>query len=155
MPLGGTPIEEYVLQAIEARLAAVNGPPTYNFAIRKVVDFEAWDDDLLVYPAAMVLSLTTDEDDSLFTDRQTITMNFQVVAIMNAWTNARLDCGRLVADIKQSLLSDVTLGGYARDVHITRTERFQYDVEGGGRAGASLFGNVQFRHIRGDPYQQG
>lgn len=154
MSLGGTPLNETIVRQIEGVLRSIDGTGQWNQKIESVVDFEAWDDDL-VMPAAMVLQLSSDEDDGLFSDRQMVEFNFQIVACLSKWTDARLAANRLVADIKRALLSDVTLGGYARSTRITRVEWFQYDQDEGGRAGATLFGTVQYRHLRADPYTQG
>lgn len=150
-------IEEKVLKDIVSTLQSIDGVTPYNTKIRRVVDFEEWDDDLLVYPAAMVLALTTEENDSDFSDRQSVSLNFEVVLVLSEWVNstARAAVSRAIADVKIALLANHQRSGYARDTEITRTERFQYDSEKGARAGASIFGTVKFRHIRADPYTQG
>lgn len=146
-----------MLENIRTTLLSIQGGPTYNHTIRNVVEFEAWDDDLMVFPSCMLIASSTTEEDSQFTDRQTIGMDFSVIAVLRDWvqSSARKQTSRLAADIKLALLADVTRGGYARDTHITRTERFHYDVGTGPRAGITLYGNVQFRHIRANPYAQG
>lgn len=157
MAAGQDPVEERILGNIKATLLGINGAPTYNHTIKEVVEFEAWDDDLLLTPACMVLAESTQEEDSEFSDRQVVTLEFRIVAVLSKWTqaSARQATSQLAADIKLALLADIKRGGFARDTHITRTERFHYDVETGPRAGIVLYGNVQFRHLRNDPYVQG
>lgn len=156
MAAGQDPVEERILENIKTTLTGINGAPTYNTTVKQVVEFEAWDDDLIT-PACMVLAEASQEEDSEFSDRQVVTLEFRIVAVLSQWTqsSARQATSRFAADIKLALLADITRGGHARDTHITRTERFHYDVQGGPRAGIVLYGNVQFRHLRNDPYIQG
>lgn len=149
-----TPIEELVVANLISTLEGI-AAPTYSTTVAKVIDYEAWDDDILRYPAVMLLVGSTAEDDSTFSDRQNVDLEFQLILVLDTWTNPRQAAAAFVADVKQALLTDVQRGGTARDTHITRTERFLYDTETGARAGAVVYGKVEYRHVRGNPYQQG
>ena len=152
MVVPDTPIEELVIQGIEAKLAAVNGPTsTYFFTMAKVVRYEDWSDDLLEFPAVMIAALDSSKSDEKFAGIVETRMRVQLTGVLEAWEEQTLRTSELLHDMEKALTTDITLAGVALDCAVLETSRFLVQEETSPRAGATMVVEVIFRHGRADP----
>ena len=144
-------IRELIIQDIESTLLTVVAGALYHHTILKVVRFEAWTPNLNVYPACAITLLDSDESDSESSTRQTVTMRFLIMAELEQHANLERDTSRLIDDIKRVLVVDITRNSLALDTQVTSARPFLTDGAV-PRGGATIEGNVRFRHLFGDPY---
>ncbi len=148
-------LRELIIQDIEATLATIVAGATYHHTVKTVIRGDQYEDDLSEYPACMVVGLESTEDDTRFSDRQQVTLSFTVFGVLSQWEDLHRDTSRLGDDIKRAILADWKRSGYAQDTHVTRTTPFILgDMETEPKAGVAVEGNIQYRHLRGDPYTQ-
>jgi hypothetical protein len=151
------PIQERILQDLEASLRLVNGTGAYHHVLVTILERGApWPEALDQLPAARVLEgdeAATLGATGLVARQLPVTVEARL-ALPEPGRNLRTEAGRLIADLERAVTADPRRGGLAVDTFLTGNSRL-IDEEPGPLAEVRVEFLVQYRTRHGDPATAG
>lgn len=149
----GTPVDEQILQDLEATLAAI-AAPSFHFDVAQVLRADALGAGLrfVELPGILIGTPTyvwDDKTNPLYAATMTVALHCELRSIETLLA----DQAWLAADVRQALLADVSRGGVAVDTKILSHEPYLIFNEASAVSGAGIDVVVQirFRHLFTDP----